>query len=290
MHHRLRVNRALLGFCFACLPWVAGCDVGSGGDGGASTALCMKPSCSETAQQGYSCDSGASLQLGKYRVLNNLWGKNSAGVMGQQCLWSTCNTEASISWGTDYSWFGAGTGQVVSYTAAILGWHFSTIPADSGLPVQLSSATRVACDWTFRLKQTQPSTQDVAYDIWLSTDPNPTGSTRPTDEVMIWLQNSSGASPIGGGTVATAQIDGGNWALHEGRSNASDANAWVVHSFLATTSSASCTSLHISEFFDYLVQQRGLDSSKYLIGIEAGTEIFSGAGRLDTDSYSCTIE
>ena len=35
---------------------------------------------------------------------------------------------------------------------------------------------------------------------------------------------------------------------------------------------------------------RKMSSSKYLTSIQAGTEIFVGAGRLDTDNYYCTIQ
>jgi hypothetical protein len=35
---------------------------------------------------------------------------------------------------------------------------------------------------------------------------------------------------------------------------------------------------------------RKMSSSKYLTSIQAGTEIFVGAGRLDTDDYYCTIQ
>jgi hypothetical protein len=260
---------------------MASCDAGSSnGSGGGS---CTAPSCSETARQNNSCTNNASIQLGKYRVLNNLWGMNHAGVSGSQCSWSTCNADSGISWGTEYDWSGGPSGQVTSYTAAILGWHFSTINPDSGLPVQLASRTPIDCSWSFKLKQTKASIQNVAYDIWLSTDPNAVGNTPPTDEVMIWLANSGGASPIGGSAVDTLALPSGNWALSEG-TNAT----WRVHSFVRT-GTAECTDLDLNDFFDFLVQKQFVEPEKYVIGIEAGTEVFSGAGSLTTDHFSCDV-
>jgi hypothetical protein len=38
-----------------------------------------------------------------------------------------------------------------------------------------------------------------------------------------------------------------------------------------------------------LVRRKLLGNDKYVSGIEAGTEVFKGTGRLDTRSYSVTI-
>jgi len=274
---RLLSSLSSVGLAFA----ITGCDAGSSAS---SSGDCKSPSCGETGRQNNSCSDGASIQLGKYRVLNNLWGMSHTGVVGSQCAWSTCGTESGISWGTEYNWAGGPAGQVTSYTAAILGWHFSTINPDSGLPVQLASRTNIDCSWSFKLDQTKASIQNVAYDIWLSPEANPVGNTRPTDEVMIWLFNSGGASPIGGSAVDTLSLPSGNFALSEGSNN----GAWQVHSFVRT-GTAECTDLNLNDFFDFLVQKRGLDAQKYVIGIEAGTEVFSGAGTLTTNHYSCDV-
>ncbi|HET9929179.1 MAG TPA: hypothetical protein VFQ35_00765, partial [Polyangiaceae bacterium] len=222
------------------------------------------------------------------------WGMTHAGVTGSQCSWSTCNGDSGISWGTEYDWRGGPAGQVTSYAAVILGWHFSTIPADSGLPVMIGDHRAIDCSWSFNVKPTAPSTQNVAYDIWLSPDPAPTGSTRPTDEVMVWLYRSGPASPIGGTVVDTLSLPSGDFALSEGRNGPSGdtfvagVNGWNVHSFVRTGSQP-CSDLNLADFFDFLIEKYGVDPAKYVIGIEAGTEVFSGAGTLTTDHFSCNL-
>ncbi|MGC4094145.1 MAG: hypothetical protein QM756_40790 [Polyangiaceae bacterium] len=278
-----RVQTAYLLSVFAPIALaLAACDVGSSNTDGGSAGDCRSPSCSETVKQNNTCVSDVSIPLGKYRVLNNLWGRNHAGVTGSQCSWSTCNTDSGISWGTEYSWFGGPSGEVTSYSAAILGWHWSAIGADTGLPVQLSAHTPINCSWSFKVKQTAVSVQNVAYDIWLSTSPDP-GNTSPTDEVMIWLYGSGAASPIGGTAVDTLSLPSGNFGLSEGRNG-----SWNVHSFVRT-GTATCSDLNLSDFFDFLIEKRGLSPDKYVIGIEAGTEVFSGAGSVTTDHFSCEI-
>jgi xyloglucan-specific endo-beta-1,4-glucanase len=272
--------------CFSSIALAlafAGCDSGSSNE---SAGSCKAPSCSDTTRQNNTCDNNGSIQLGKYRVLNNLWGMNHAGVTGSQCSWSTCSGDSGasgISWGTEYNWAGGPAGQVTSYTAAILGWHFSPIPPESGLPIQLSAHQPINCSWSFKVQQTASSIQNVAYDIWLSTEPNAVGDTRPTDEVMIWLYNSGGASPIGGGAVDTLSLKSGNWALSEGTNS-----TWKVHSFVRT-GEADCTDLNLTDFFDFLIDKYGVSPDKYVIGIEAGSEVFSGAGTVTTDHFSCDI-
>lgn len=284
--------RLLVSSCLASLALTfSACDTG----GSAVTkAECAKPSCSEMTRQNNGCSDGAEIQLGKYRVLNNLWGMNHSGVHGSQCTWSTCNTASGISWGTEYDWSGGPVGEVTSYSAAILGWHFSTIPAESGLPLLLSEQRPIDCSWSFELKPTTASTQNVAYDIWLSREAAPTGATVPTDEVMIWLHRSGGASPIGGSPVEVLSLPSGNFALSEGRNGApgkefeEGVTGWNVHSFVLSAT-APCTDLNLTDFFDFLVERRGLDASKYVIGIEAGTEVFSGGGNLITNHFSCNL-
>jgi xyloglucan-specific endo-beta-1,4-glucanase len=259
----------------------AGCDVASSSTG--EKFSCRAPVCANKEPQENACEHGARISLGKYWVNNNLWGVERTNIPGEQCIWSTCNTDAGIAWGTNYSWFGGPTSQVESYTAAILGWHFNTIDPASGLPVQLSENRSVACTWNYRLTPDVASSQNVAYDIWLSDTNSPTGATVPTDEVMIWLYHSGGASPIGGSAKETVEIGGGRWNLHEGSTG-----GWRVHSFVRT-SNAPCAELNLRDFFKVLVDE-GLSADKYLIGIEAGTEVFSGQGKLETDYYACDVQ
>ena len=102
----------------------------------------------------------------------------------------------------------------------------------------------------------------------------------PSDEVMVWLYHGGGVSPVGS-KVATVTIDGTSWDLWEGNVG------WQVHSFVRTSNTNS-QSLNLMDFYNTLIS-RGLSSSKYLISVESGTEIFTGAGQLDTTAYSVNV-
>ncbi|MFH8775191.1 hypothetical protein ACIF83_40810 [Streptomyces sp. NPDC085866] len=47
--------------------------------------------------------------------------------------------------------------------------------------------------------------------------------------------------------------------------------------------------LNLDDFTQALVRRKLLSDDKYVSGIEAGTEVFKGSGRLDAKSYSVDI-
>jgi hypothetical protein len=61
-----------------------------------------------------------------------------------------------------------------------------------------------------------------------------------------------------------------------------------VYSFVRTANTTKAT-LNIDDFTQALVRRKLLSNDKYLSGIESGTEIFKGSGRLDTKAYSVDI-
>jgi len=256
-----------------------------GGCGKACTGVCTAGACQSSTcaadmpQLGKTSTSGASLVLGKYWINNNLWG--ATGATGTQSIWSTCSSGNTIGWGTDWTWSGD-AGQVKSYASSVLGWHWGTKVSGSGLPVQLSAGKNITCGWTYRVQSGQ--TIDVAYDLFAHALANPGTNDDPTDEIMIWLYRSGGAAPIGG-TIATVTIAGTSWELHQGKNN-----KWNVYSYVRASNADTGATLNLGDFLGDLTKNRGLANSKYLSSIQAGTEVFLGSGRLDTDQYYCTIQ
>jgi hypothetical protein len=257
-----------------------------GGCGKACTGVCSAGACQASSctadmpQQGKTSTAGASITLGKYWLNNNLWG--ATGASGAQSIWSTCSSGNTIGWGTEWSNWTGDAGQVKSYDSAVLGWHWGWKITNTGLPVQLSAGKTITCGWTYRVQAGQ--TIDVAYDLFAHTQANPGTNDDPSDEIMIWLYRSGGAAPIGG-TVATVNVGGTSWELHQGKNS-----RWNVYSYVRSSNADTGATLNISDFLKDLTGSRGLSTSKYLTSIESGAEIFLGSGRLDTDQYYCTIQ
>ncbi|MDC0773339.1 hypothetical protein POF73_41730 [Streptomyces sp. HD] len=63
---------------------------------------------------------------------------------------------------------------------------------------------------------------------------------------------------------------------------------WKVHS-LARSADTTRATLNLDDFTQALVRRKLLTNDKYVSGIEAGTEVFKGTGRLDTRAYSVDI-
>jgi hypothetical protein len=257
-----------------------------GGCGKACTGVCSAGSCqastctADMPQQNKTSTSGASIVLGKYWLNNNLWG--ASGASGTQSLWSTCSSGNTIGWGTEWTNWTGSAGQVKSYDSAVLGWHWGWKVSGTGLPVQLSANKTITCGWTYRVQAGQAI--DVAYDLFAHGTANPGSNDDPTDEIMIWLYRSGGAAPIGG-TIATVNIAGTSWELHQGKNN-----RWNVYSFVRSSNADTGATLSLSDFLKELTANRGLATSKYLTSVQAGAEVFLGSGRLDTDQYYCTIQ
>jgi Glycosyl hydrolase family 12 len=223
------------------------------------------------------CSNGQTIAQNPYWLSNNLWGASTGS--GSQCISNTSQNGSTIAWSTSWNWTGQAN-SVKSYDSSVLGWHWGWMFSNTGLPIQLSSNQSVQTSWSFNLNQTTAGGIDVSYDTWIS--PNASlGNANPSDEVMVWLYHGGGIQPAGS-SQTTVNIDGMSWTLWEG------SGSWQIHSFVLN-SNATSASLNLMDFYQYLIQSGRLSSSKYLLSVEQGTEVFTGAGTLNTTAYSTTI-
>ena len=89
---------------------------------------------------------------------------------------------------------------------------------------------------------------------------------------------------VGAKRKPAVELAGTTWDLWEG-----PVKTWTTHSFMRTNNT-DVAELDLNAFLQYLITQRGLDSAKYLTSIQAGSEIFVGAGQLDTSAYYARVE
>ncbi len=238
------------------------------------------------------CGHGESLARGKFLLLNNLWGARDG--RGTQCLVSEAavGPDGSVAWSTSWDWEGP-PDSVKSYVSALLGWHWGWPKPGSGLPIRTADLAQARSDWALELTSSRPGRLNVSYDIWLAGVPDPSMDDL-SDEVMIWLHREGGPTPIGR-VSGTVDVDGARWELWEGPH---PSRGWMVHSFVRTESAAGAagteraasaisTSLDLKAFLDHLAPR--MPDATYLVGIEAGAEIFYGAGSLETTCYAVSL-
>ncbi|KUL27316.1 GH12 family glycosyl hydrolase domain-containing protein [Actinoplanes awajinensis] len=244
----------------------------------ASATTSPTPTAAATTKGAENCTDFAALIRGKYWVNNNVWGK--ADGTGSQCVWENGLSGDNLSWGTSWTWAGDNT-KVKSYGSAVLGWHWGNKTTGTGLPVQLSAGKAVKASWNFTVTQKTANVMNVSYDLWFHKIANPDWQDQPTDEVMVWLYKSGGAGPVGT-KQATVTLGGATWDLYKGNIG------WDVYSFVRTANTTSAD-LNLTDFTTDLAGRGWLDKTKYLSSVQAGTEVFTGSGQLDTSSYSVKI-
>ncbi|MGW7406871.1 GH12 family glycosyl hydrolase domain-containing protein [Streptomyces sp. NPDC054833] len=229
------------------------------------------------------CTAFDTIALGKYYLNNNLWGQDKG--TGTQCVWDSSRSGSTISWGTSYSWANSAKGtdsDVKSYASTVLGWHWGwkADKASTGLPIRVGDRKKVTAEWSFSVGS-NPGTLNVAYDLWLHAKGTADWQDQPTDEVMIWLNRQGGAGPLGT-EYGSVSLGGSMWDIYRGNIG------WNVYSFVRRTNTTGAT-LNLDDFTQALVRRKLLSDDKYVSGIESGTEVFKGSGRLDTKSYSVEI-
>jgi xyloglucan-specific endo-beta-1,4-glucanase len=218
------------------------------------------------------CEHGGTIRRGHFLLSNNLWGASTG--RGSQCLWAE---PGSIAWGTEWSWEG-NADTVKSYVACTLGWHWGWPLPGGPLPAALASLAAVRSEWRFGLTAAPGSRLNVTYDAWLADVEDPADGN-PTDEVMIWLRREGGATPIGR-RRDDVEVEGAAWELWSGPH---PERGWTVHSFVRTEPAVDAR-LDLLRFFEAV--RPDMPKAIYLVGIEAGTEVFTGTGRLETTRFT----
>ncbi|HKX31083.1 MAG TPA: endo-1,4-beta-glucanase [Blastocatellia bacterium] len=237
-----------------------------------------------TAWAQNTCNAFGTIDMGKYWINNNTWGQSSG--TGWECIWSWGSASSSWGWGTSWSWANSPS-SVKAYPSVVLGWHWGWRRSGTGLPVQLSANRNVNSGWNYTVRQTGTNVMNVAYDLWFHPISNPGSSNNPSDELMIWLYRSGGAGPAGT-YQATVNLAGTSWDLYRGFIG-SGSSGWNVYSFVRRSNTTSAT-MNLRDFTNHIVSRGWMSNSKYLTSVQAGSEIFTGTGQLDVNSYYCNVQ
>ena len=207
----------------------------------------------------------------RYGVLNNVWGATTPQCIRVRGRSFTVGETGHVK---------PPNGPNAANPTMFVGCHFGACTRGSGLPRKVSALERVTSDW--RTTQPRTGTWNVAYDMWLHPDahaPNPVGGA----EVMVWLNSTGGVQPGGWMVARKVRIDGATWNVWYWPT------AWQTVSYQRTSPVTSVDDLDLSAFLDDAAR-RYLDRSWYLIGVEAGFELWQGGKGLATRSFSVTVE
>jgi hypothetical protein len=169
-----------------------------------------------------------------------------------------------------------------SFPAVISGWG----PGHDGIQFygpyktakQISALTSVTSSWTFSMG----SSGDAVYDVWFGNSATP---TVPQVELMIWIGNKD-KMPLGYGTAAGAAVAGRTPYVGTNGTGERVVSYWVA----TGTGGSPVSNFDLLQYFKDAASHgyAGLSNSSYLLGVQTGFEVYSGAW--STSDYNINIQ
>ncbi len=209
-----------------------------------------------------------------YEVQNNQW--NSAAT-GQQCI-SVDNVSGAFTVTTANNVL-ATNGAPASYPSIYNGCHWGNCTNNSNLPIQVSNLASLNSSWNIA---TASGDWDSAYDIWFNQTATTTGQPNGT-ELMVWINHSGPPQPFGS-QVATTSVNGSSWNVWTG-TESGGGTSWHIISYVDTTPTTS-VNFDLKNFATDAVARGSLQSSWYLIDVEAGFELWQNGAGQASNSFS----
>ncbi|MFG1704940.1 cellulose binding domain-containing protein [Nonomuraea sp. M3C6] len=210
-----------------------------------------------------------TVQSGRYVVINNVWGADTAQCIDVNQNGGFTVTQAAHNKPTN--------GAPASYPAIYAGCHYANCSTGSNLPMQASASAFNSLRTSVSMSYPSSGTWDAAYDIWFDPTPRTDGQNTGA-EMMIWLNKQGSIQPVGS-QVGTVNLAGGTWQVWFGNSG------WNVISYVRT-SAASSLDFTINTFYADAVSRGYAQRSWYLTSVQAGFEPWIGGAGLAVNSFS----
>jgi hypothetical protein len=220
----------------------------------------------------------ATIALGSsYMVQNNAYGGathciQAAWDNGNKAGFTVSQVNANIATG----------GPPGSYPSVVYGWHVDgQMYGGYQSARQLSAITSAPSDWTFTVPAST-GRYNASYDIWIHNSNARPGNTDGTLELMIWLYKRD-TTPIGS-MVGSVTLAGATWEVWYGTHD-----GFSTVSYIRVPSVTSVTGLDLKPFFSDAVTRGYAQASAYLLGIQAGFEIWEMNQNMVTNSFSVSV-
>jgi len=242
---------------------------------GGVLAVVLLAACSQTATITTLCHSqSASVSGGAYTIMNNEWHSHAA-----QCI----TTDGTASFTVTSSAIAARHGTPGGYPFIYKGCHWGACTSGSGLPIRVSDIHpgTVITSWS----TSQPggsNVYNVAYDIWFNQTPT-TNSQPDGAELMIWLNRHGPVHPAGSPVASGVSIGGHDYDVWFRQWH------WNTITYTMTTGATSVSHLDLQALVADAVSRGYIGTSWYLIGVEAGFELWHGGAGLATNSFAVNV-
>lgn len=226
------------------------------------------------------CDRWGQIELfGQYMVQNNIW--NDEAVGQEQCVTALWDGESSVA------------GMIVdpveietsdtpgSYPAIVYGWHWGTFYGAYPEARRVEDIDAIPSAWRFSAPSS--ARYNASYDLWLHPMPAPPDANGSL-ELMIWVDHRD-AGPIGE-MVDRVELEGASWEVWLGE-NTEFGFSTVTY---RRTEGTSNLTLDLTDFVTGALDRVQATPEWYLLGVEAGFEIWRSTERFTTHGYEVRIE
>lgn len=212
-----------------------------------------------------------------YKLQNNLWGLGSP--ITEQCVCAIGTNGFSVDFSNHNK---PTTGAPAAFPSVFKGCHWGDCTTASGFPFLGSSITTADFSWQFNPIGT--GAWNAVVEAWFKT--NATPGQPDGAEIMLWFDDLGG--PVPGGTqVDTAvSLDGATWDVYF--TNATGSPSWNFVTYKRTTLTTT-PNVDLLPFFTDAVNRGYLNLSWYMLGVEAGFEIWQGGAGLSAPLFTIDV-
>ncbi|HEX2731089.1 MAG TPA: hypothetical protein VHM70_05775 [Polyangiaceae bacterium] len=222
------------------------------------------------------CDQYSRIDLGGvYTVQNNLYGGNSHCIQafwdnGTTAGFELSNVSANVATGMAPG----------SYPSIVYGWHDGTFYGAYKSAKQLSAIQSIPSKWSFTVPDGSVN-YNASYDNWIGTGAT-SASFGGTLEQMIWL-SYKGTTPIGSQVEQSVSIGDATWSVWYGEHDGFRTVSYI------RTSNTNNVDFDLKPFMDETISRGYAQDGNYLLGVQAGFEIWQASSPFKTNSYSVSI-
>lgn len=226
------------------------------------------------------CDSQTlPVNGGAYTIQNNEWGSNA-----RECITTDGSARFTVAESAIAIATNATRGAPGGYPSVYKGCHWGACTAGSGLPLPVPAIQPGTVTTSWSTGQPGGSAiYSVAYDIWFNREPV-SGGKPDGLELMIWLSHNGPVHPTGRQVASGVSIGGRGYDVWVGRRG-----GWKAISYAMTSATTAVSNLDLQPLAADALSRGYLRQSWYLVGVEAGFELWQGGAGLSTGSFSVTV-
>lgn len=204
---------------------------------------------------------------------NNVWGADTqqcVTVVGEALRVDVADHDRPI------------TGSPASTPTLLEGCHWGRCSIGSELPVQVGKLPKLSSDLS--TVQVNSGAYNAGYVLWFHSQPA-TNSAPDGAEIVVWLSSRGDVRPAGSVVAGAVELSGAPWRVWHDRQSGHDR---ITYERLGSVTSVS--GLDVRSFAQDSAQRGFVRPEWYLIGIEAGFNLWRGGAGNAVEAFSVSVD